>query len=65
MPMPKRKDKATVPQQVQEKKYPTEKLLKSRHLSGYQEDFAGVILTEPGYTVSEAKKVLNKALKGE
>jgi len=48
----------------EEKKYPTSKLLKSRHLAGYQGDFAKVILTEPAYTISEAKKVLNKALKG-
>ncbi len=62
MPTPKRKDKTAEPQPVQEKKYPTEKLLKSRHLSGYQEDFARVILTELAYTISEAKGTLDRAL---
>ena len=46
-----------------EKKYPTQKLLRSRHLAGYQRDFAKVILTEPAYTISEAKAVLDKVLK--
>ena len=45
-----------------EKEYPTEKLLKSSHLAGY---FAKVILTEPKYTISEAKAVLDKVLKGK
>lgn len=49
---------------MSEKKYSTEKLLKSRHLSGYQPDFARVILTEPEYTISGAIKTLEKALKG-
>lgn len=47
-----------------EKKHPTGKLLKSMALSGYQPDFARVILTEPAYTVEEAKTALDKALKG-
>ena len=47
-----------------EKKYSTEKLLKSSHLSGYQPDFAKVILTESEYTISGAIKALEKALKG-
>lgn len=46
------------------KKYPTEKLLKSRHLAGYQQDFARAILQEPAYTISEAKRALDKILKG-
>ena len=46
------------------KKYPTQKLLKSRHLAEYQPDFAKAILQKPEYSVSEAKKVLNKTLKG-
>lgn len=46
-----------------EKTYPTEKLLKSRHLAGYQPDFARVILTEARYTVSDAKDRLEEALK--
>lgn len=46
-----------------EKKYPTEKLLKSKALSGYQLDFAKVILTEPEYTIEGAKAALDKVLK--
>ncbi len=46
-----------------EKKYPTQKLLKSRHLADYQRDFAKVILTGPEYTISEARAVLDKVLK--
>ncbi|MCI8661434.1 MAG: hypothetical protein HFG54_14520 [Lachnospiraceae bacterium] len=48
---------------TKEKKYPTEKLLKSRHLQGYQRDFAKVILVEPEYSISEAKEALDAALK--
>lgn len=47
-----------------EKKYKTERLLKSRHLAGYQPDFARVILKEQEYTVKEAKEALDQALKG-
>lgn len=47
----------------QGKKYPTGKLLGSRHLAGYQRDFARVILTEPEYTIAGAKASLDKALK--
>lgn len=43
--------------------YPTQKLLNSSHLAGYQKDFAKVILTEPAYSVSGAKEALDKALK--
>lgn len=46
------------------KKYPTNKLLKSRHLAGYQQDFAKAILTEPEYSIKEAKSILDKTLKG-
>ena len=49
---------------MSEKKYSTEKLLKSRHLSGYQPDFAKVILTESEYTISGAINALEIALKG-
>lgn len=49
---------------TKEKKYPTEKLLKSRHLQGYQRDFAKVILVEPSYTVAEAREALDAVLKG-
>lgn len=47
-----------------EKRYATEKLLKSRYLAGYQPDFAKVILTKPAYSVAEAIETLEKALKG-
>ncbi len=47
-----------------EKRYSTEKLLKSRYLAGYQPDFAKVILTKPAYSVAEAIEALEKALKG-
>lgn len=46
-------------------RYPTDRLLKSRHLSGYQPDFARGILVEPEYTIEEAKKLLDSKLKGE
>lgn len=45
------------------KKYPTEKLLKSKHLAGYQRDFARAILVENFYTIEGAKKALDKVLK--
>ncbi len=48
----------------QEKSYPTDKLLRSRHLAGYQRDFARVVLKEPAYTLSGAKEALERALKG-
>lgn len=50
--------------EITEKKYPTEKLLKSKALSAYQPDFARVILTKPEYTIEEAKAILDKVLKG-
>ena len=46
-----------------ELKVPTEKLLKSKALSGYQKDFAKAILTEPEYTLEEAINTLEKGLK--
>lgn len=46
------------------KKYPTDKLLHSKVLSGYQPDFARVILQEPEYTIEDAKAALDKVLKG-
>lgn len=55
---------ATSQQKKREKSYPTDKLLKSRHLVGYQRDFARVVLSEPAYTVSGAKEALDRALKG-
>ena len=50
--------------QQKQKKYPTAKLLKSKALSGYQQDFARVILSEPEYTIEDAKAALDKVLKG-
>ena len=49
---------------VPDRKYPTERLLRSGHLAGYQKDFAKAILTEPAYSISEARAALDKALKG-
>ena len=42
-----------------ETKYPTEALLHSRAFSGYQRDFARAILTEPEYTIKQAKAALD------
>ncbi|MBQ1293530.1 MAG: hypothetical protein IIY21_05800 [Clostridiales bacterium] len=46
-----------------EKKIPTQSLIKSGVLEGYQIDFVGAILTKDEYTVEEAKAALNKVLK--
>lgn len=46
-----------------EKKIPTQSLIKSGVLEGYQIDFVGAILTKEEYTVEEAKAALNKVLK--
>jgi len=45
-------------------RYPTAQLLGSKALSGYQRDFARALLTEPEYTLQEAKAVLDKFFKG-
>lgn len=45
-------------------RYPTEQLLASRALSGFQPDFARAVLTGPEYTVEEALDALNKFFKG-
>lgn len=45
-------------------RHPTEQLLASRALSGFQPDFARAILTGPEYTVEEALDALNKFFKG-
>ena len=56
--------KSNKEKKIQEiKRDPTEKLLKSKALSGYQPDFARVILKEPEYSVEEAKAALEQALK--
>ncbi len=49
---------------IPEKKYPTKKLLKIKHLAGYQPDFAKEILKEPVYSITEAKAILESVLKG-
>lgn len=49
---------------AEEKKFKTGRLLKSKQLAGYQQDFAHAILTKPEYTVTEAKGVLDQVLKG-
>ena len=46
-----------------EKKYRTGKLLKSKALAEYQQDFARVILTKPEYSIREAKEALDAVLK--
>lgn len=60
--MSKTSKKPVLSQSTEEKKYPTNKLLKSRHLAGYQQDFAKVILTKPEYSISEAVETLDKVL---
>ena len=44
-------------------KIPTAKLLKSKALSGYQQDFARAILTESEYTLEDAISTIEKGLK--
>lgn len=62
----KTKSKKPAPKQASNKQaaksYATEKLLKSKVLAGYQQDFARAILTKPEYTVEEAKATLDKEL---
>ena len=66
--MSKKSDPAVVQKPEENKaanrKYPTERLLRSSHLAGCQKDFAKAILTEPAYSISEAKAVLDKVMKG-
>lgn len=47
-----------------ELRYPAAALLNSKALSGYQRDFAKVLLTKPDYTLQEAKDTLEKFFKG-
>lgn len=65
MPASKKKElsKQAAPAAEGEARYPTEKLLKSRHLAEYQRDFAGVLLKEKEYTIAEARNILDKALR--
>lgn len=51
-------------QKSTDRKYPKNKLLKSKQLSGYQPDFAKAILTDPEYSIKEARRELNRRLKG-
>lgn len=53
-----------ISQQKSPKKYPTDKLLRSKVLSGYQPDFARAILQETEYTIEDAKAALDEVLKG-
>lgn len=46
------------------RRHPTERLLKSKALSGFQPDFARAVLTKPEYTVGEALATLNHYFKG-
>lgn len=62
--MSKVSKKVATSQLTKEKMYPTEKLLKSKHLAGYQKDFAKAILNEPAYFIKDAKLALDTALKG-
>lgn len=41
-------------------KFRTEDLLKSKALKDYQIDFSRALLTEPEYTVAEAKTILDR-----
>ena len=61
--MSKTSKKTVLSQPMEEKKYPTKKLLKSRHLAGYQRDFAKVILKKPEYSISEAVETLDMSFK--
>ena len=42
--------------------YQTERLLRSKALAGYQQDFVRVILTKPEYSIAEAKAAIEAAL---
>lgn len=46
-------------------KFKTEALLNSKVLSNYQPDFAKTLLTEPEYTLLEAKAILNRFFRKE
>ena len=40
------------------KKYTREALLRSGRFSSYQQDFLGVILSKPEYTIAEATRIV-------
>ena len=63
MPVSKSRNKTALEKDTQPvRRYATEKLLKSSHLKEYQPDFARVILTEPEYSVEEARAALDAVL---
>ena len=63
MPVSKSRNKTAVEKDTQPvRRYATEKLLQSSHLKEYQPDFARVILTEPEYSVEEARAALDAVL---
>lgn len=63
MPISKSRNKPSAKKDTQPvRRYATEKLLKSSHLKEYQPDFARVILTEPEYSVEEARAALEAVL---
>ena len=45
-----------------EVKYVTARLIRSKALAGYQQDFVRVILTKPEYTIAEAKAAIEAVL---
>ena len=64
MPISKSRNKPAAKKETEPvRRYATEKLLKSSHLKEYQPDFARVILTEPEYSVEEAREVLDAVLR--
>ena len=50
---------------AKEEKYTREALLKSELFAAYQQDFVSVLLKEPEYTISEAKKIVEDYFGGE
>lgn len=45
-------------------RFPTQQLLASKALSGYQRDFARAVLKKPEYTVEKAVAELDRFFKG-
>lgn len=48
-----------------EKTYPTETILKSKEFSGFQREFARVLLPKSTYTLQEARAILTKFFGGD
>jgi hypothetical protein len=62
---PKEAERPPEPVRAQEEtRYPAAGLLNSKSLSGYQRDFAKVLLGEGEYTIREAKAILDNYFKG-